>query len=531
MKAQRLGSNGTRATPPQVRCAVYTRKSTEEGLEQEFNSLDAQREAGAAFILSQAGEGWSLLPDRYDDGGFTGGNMDRPALRRLMADIEAGQVDCVVVYKVDRLSRSLLDFARLMETFERHRISFVSVTQQFNTATSMGRLVLNVLLSFAQFEREIIAERTRDKIAATRRKGKWTGGRPLLGYDVDPRGGRLVVNADEAERVREIFRLYLAHEALLPVVQELERRGWRNKRWQTRKGHERGGQPFTKTSLHRLLTNVAYAGQVRYKDEVHCGEHPAIVDPAVFQRVQQALARNGATGGAAVRNQFGALLKGILRCTPCGSAMTPAHCKKGERRYRYYTCVSAQKRGWQTCPSKSIPAGEIEALVVEQLRCVGRDPTLRRVVLERARLQADEQMAALEAEGRTLDRDLARWHSDLHDLSCQLRPCDDNGPVLALLADLQERIGATEGRAQRVREQLGAVQQGLLDDDEAAAALSEFDPVWEMLTPGEQARVVGLLVERVDYDGGQGKLSITFHPTGIKALADELATQREEQIA
>jgi site-specific DNA recombinase len=285
MKPPRPNPNGSRATLPLVRCAIYTRKSTEEGLEQEFNSLDAQRESGEAFVRSQAGEGWSVLPERYDDGGFTGGNMDRPALRRLMADIEAGKVDCVVVYKVDRLSRSLLDFARMMQTFEQQRVSFVSVTQQFNPATSMGRLVLNVLLSFAQFEREIIAERTRDKIAATRRKGKWAGGRPLLGYDVDPRGNRLLVNADEAERVREIFRLYLEHEALLPVVQELERRGWTNKRWLTKKGPEKGGRPFTKTALHRLLTNVAYTGKTRYKNEVHDGEHPAIVDPAVFQRV------------------------------------------------------------------------------------------------------------------------------------------------------------------------------------------------------------------------------------------------------
>src|ERR1700730_8179686 len=197
-----------RATLPLVRCAAYTRKSTEEGLEQEFNSLDAQREAAEAFVRSQAGLGWPLLPDRYDDGGFTGGNVDRPALKRLMADIQAGKIDCVVVYKVDRLSRSLLDFARLMETFENNKVAFVSVTQQFNRATSMGRLVLNVLLSFAQFEREIIAERTRDKIAATRRKGKWTGGHPILGYDVDVAGYRLVVNEGEAARVREIFDLY-----------------------------------------------------------------------------------------------------------------------------------------------------------------------------------------------------------------------------------------------------------------------------------------------------------------------------------
>jgi site-specific DNA recombinase len=241
--------NHQRRTLAGVRCAIYTRKSTEEGLEQEFNTLDSQRESAEAFVKSQAHEGWTCLPNRYDDGGFTGGNLERPALQRLLADVEAGKVDCVVVYKVDRLSRSLLDFARLMETFEAHQVSFVSVTQQFNSATSMGRLVLNVLLSFAQFEREIISERTRDKIAATRRRGKWSGGPPLLGYDIDDRGTRLVVNADEAAQVRAIFALYLEHESLLPVVQELQRRGWTNKRWRTRAGHQSGGRPITKTAL------------------------------------------------------------------------------------------------------------------------------------------------------------------------------------------------------------------------------------------------------------------------------------------
>jgi site-specific DNA recombinase len=520
-----------RASVQLVRCAVYTRKSTEEGLEQEFNSLDAQREAGEAFVKSQQHEGWTCLPERYDDGGFTGGNMDRPALRRLMAGIEAGRVDCVVVYKVDRLSRSLLDFARMMATFDQHRVAFVSVTQQFNTATSMGRLVLNVLLSFAQFEREIISERTRDKIAATRRKGKWAGGAPILGYDVDPQGYRLTVNPDEPVKVRAIFELYLQHEAMLPVVKELEARGWANKRWVTRAGREKGGRPFTKTSLHRLLTNVAYAGKVRYKDEVHAGEHPAIVDPAVWQKAQALLRRNGCTGGAPVRNRFGALLKGILRCVPCDCAMTPSHTTKGVKRYRYYTCTQAQKRGWDACPSKSTPAGEIEQFVVEQLRCIGRDPALRQEVLAQARAQDEARTAELEAEQRGLDRDLAAWQAEVRKLSGQLRPGDDNGTVIARLADLHERIGLVEGRARKVREQIHAVRHQMLDADEAAEALALFDPVWETLTPHEQTRVVQLLVERVDYDGAGGKVAITFHPAGIKTLADELANQARGRSA
>jgi site-specific DNA recombinase len=357
--------------PSTVRCAVYTRKSTDEGLDQEFNSLHAQREAAEAYIRSQQHAGWTCLPQRYDDGGFTGGTMDRPALQRLLADCQAGQIDCVVTYKVDRLSRSLPDFAKIMDRFDQHQVSFVSVTQQFNTATSMGRLVLHVLLSFAQFERELIAERTRDKIAATRRKGKWSGGRPLLGYDVDPRGSRLIVNDEEAGRVRAIFALYLEHRALLPVIRELARRSWRTKRWRTRQGHLRGGRPFTKTHLHQLLTNVTYLGQVRYKSEVHAGEHPALVPGKVWQEVQDALQRHRRAPQA--RQANGALLQGLLRCVPCGCAMMPSHSTKGTRRYRYYVCAAAHKRGWQSCPSKSLPAGAIEDLVLTQIHNLSQE--------------------------------------------------------------------------------------------------------------------------------------------------------------
>ncbi|GIW90481.1 MAG: hypothetical protein KatS3mg109_0913 [Pirellulaceae bacterium] len=515
-----------------IRCAIYTRKSTDEGLDQEFNSLDAQRESGEAFVKSQAHEGWTLLPDRYDDGGYTGGNMERPALKRLLADIEAGKIDCVVVYKVDRLSRSLLDFARMMETFEKHQVSFVSVTQQFNTATSMGRLVLNVLLSFAQFEREIISERTRDKIAAAKRKGKWAGGYPILGYDIDPRGFKLIVNEDEAVRVRAIFELYLEHQSLLPVVQELERRGWVNKRWTTRKGRERGGKPFTKTSLYKLLTNVTYIGKIKYKTEIHDGEHAAIVDVEVWQRVQALLQRNGRTGGAAVRNKYGALLKGLLRCVPCDCAMTPTHTtRKGAKRYRYYVCSSAQKRGWHTCPSKSIPAGQIEQFVIEQIKRIGEDPTLLNETLAQVRVQGRTRVAELESERRGLERELARWNGEVRKLVEQIVPTDGSTPAVSRLADLQERIRHAERRAAEIREQVIALSRELLDEQEIARALSIFDPVWESLTPREQARVIQLLVERVDYDGSRGKVFITFRPSGIKALAGQGAGQHKEKIA
>jgi site-specific DNA recombinase len=518
------------ATLPLVRCAVYTRKSTEEGLEQEFNSLDAQRESAEAFVRSQTHEGWTCLPDRYDDGGFTGGNMERPALKRLLADIAAGKIDCVVCYKVDRLSRSLLDFARMMETFDKHGVSFVSITQQFNSATSMGRLVLNVLLSFAQFEREIIAERTRDKMAATRRKGKWSGGTPVLGYDIDPRGGRLHVNEEEAERVRIIFALYLEHRALLPVVQELEQRGWVSKQWLTRHGRRRDGRAFTKTSLYRLLTNVIYAGKVRYKDEIHDGEQAALIDTDTFGCVQALLRSHGPTLGPPSLHRFSSLLKGLLHCVPCDCAMTPSHTtRKGGQRYRYYTCVNAQKRGWDTCPSKSIPAAEIEQVVVEQIQRLGCDPLVLENMLTQVRQEDETRVTEWESERLGLERDLLRGQSEVRRLLADVGSGVSGSSTVTRLAELQARLGQIEQRLARLRGQMEALQQERLDEAAAAQALSGLVPAWERMTPDEQGRVVRLLVSRVDYDGKQGKASITFHPLGLKTLAGEMLGQKNEE--
>jgi site-specific DNA recombinase len=351
-----------------VRCAVYTRKSTEEGLDQEFNSLHAQREAAEAYIKSQRQLGWTVLPKHYDDGGFTGGNIDRPALQRLLEDIEAHRVDCVMVYKVDRLSRSLLDFARLMDLFDQRSVSFVSVTQQFNTTTSLGRLTLNILLSFAQFEREIIGERTRDKMSAARRKGKWVGGMPVLGYDVDPRGGRLVVNEKEARRVREIFRLYETHRSVAAVAQELERRKWTTKSWTTKRGSLHAGSVFDKATLLRMLTNAIYIGQVEHKGTIYPGEQAAIIEPKLWEEINTELraARRGPS--RTLRAQQKALLNGLLFCRSCDQPMVPTYTSKGDRRYRYYVCRVAHKKGWNVCPTKSIAAGVIEKSVVTQLR-------------------------------------------------------------------------------------------------------------------------------------------------------------------
>ncbi len=504
----------TKPAAATVRCAIYTRKSTEEGLEQEFNSLDAQREAAEAFIKSQASEGWTCLPDRYDDGGFSGGSLDRPALARLLRDIEAGKVDAVVVYKVDRLSRSLLDFARLMETFEKHRVSFVSVTQQFNTATSMGRLVLNVLLSFAQFEREIIGERIRDKLAAMRRKGKWAGGLPVLGYDVDRSNGspKLVVNVAEAARVRDIFQLYLSLGSLLPVVEEVNRRGWRTKLWRTQKGTTQGGRPFDKGSLYALLTNPLYIGQVRHQGAMYPGEHEPIVETAVFEQVQATLHRNGRSGGVLVRNRHGALLKGLLFCKACGRAMTHSFTTKGGRRYRYYVCTRAIQNGRKACPSGSLPAGEIERFVVEQIRGIAVDRGLRAEVVRQAQEQFDAELAELDRERRGLERELAGNHAELQRLVA-------SGAASDRLVELHDRVAQAETRLRKVRQRIEDHERDRLEAADVDAAFADFDNVWNALTPREQAEVVALLVARVEFDTADSRVAVSFHPTAIKTLA------------
>ena len=518
--------NGSKkpTTRSSVRCAIYTRKSTEEGLEQEFNSLDAQRDSGEAYIASQQHEGWECLPNQYDDGGFSGGDLDRPAMQRLMADIEAGKIDCVVVYKVDRLSRSLLDFARIMEVFEKHNVSFVSVTQQFNTATSMGRLILHVLLSFAQFERELISERTRDKIAASRRKGKWWGGMPVIGYDVVDR--KLVVNQEEGRIVRDIFRLYLELESLIPVVQEIERRGYRNKIWTSSKGTVRGGRLFNKSTTHVLLTNMTYLGKVRFKDEVYEGEHDPIVSEEVFEQVQALLQKNRQNGGANVRNRFGALLKGILRCGYCDCGMVHTHTSKGNRRYRYYVCETAKQRGYTRCPTRSVPAVEIEQFVVNHIRTIANDPTIVAATLVEARQQAEGQIGELKQELAALTRQLQHDHAEMRKL---VATSDEQ--ISSRLVSLQERTSASERRAIEIREEITALGKELVSEAEVFAALTKFDPVWESLSIREQSRVIELLVDRVEYDGEKETVTVTFLPSGLRALARHAAFTEQDDAA
>jgi site-specific DNA recombinase len=505
---------------PEIRCAIYSRKSCDDGLDQEFNSLDAQRESGEAFIASQKNEGWICLPTKYDDGGFSGGNMDRPGLARLLADIEAGHVDCVVVYKVDRLSRSLMDFARIMGTFESRNVSFVSVTQQFNTTHSMGRLTLNILLSFAQFEREIIGERIRDKIAAQRRKGKWAGGIPVLGYDVDRSNPspKLVVNAAEATRVREIFSLYLKLGSLLPVVDELENRDWRNKAWTTKKGRSRGDRQYDKGSLHALLTNPIYIGKVKHKEDLFDGEHEPIIEPDEFRQVQARLQHNCRTGGVEVRNRHGALLKGLLVCKACDRAMTHTFTGKGSKRYRYYTCTQAIKKGRRCCPTQSLPAPEIEEAVVDQFREIAYSAELRAEVLRQASDHAAADLKALRSEEAGLKKELAWHHAEIRRLAVS---GDQTSATTALMADLHDRIAQTEFRAVELQTQISDLETDRIVQADVDAAFADFDDVWNTLSPREQAQSLALVIASVQFDAADSSIDIEFQPSAIKALAGE----------
>ncbi|GGH55036.1 integrase [Comamonas phosphati] len=365
-----------------MRCAVYTRKSTDEGLDQEYNSIDAQRDAGHAYIASQRAEGWIPVADDYDDPAFSGGNMDRPALKRLMADIEAGNIDVVVIYKIDRLTRSLADFSKMVEVFERYGVSFVSVTQQFNTTTSMGRLMLNILLSFAQFEREVTGERIRDKIAASKRKGMWMGGVPPLGYDVENR--RLVPNANEAKLIRHIFRRFVELGSGTLLFKELKLDGVTSKAWTTQDGKTREGKPIDKGLIYKLLNNRTYLGELRHKEQWYQAEHPPIIDRALWDQVHAILATNGRVRGNATRATVPYLLKGIVFGND-GRALSPFHTtKKNGRRYRYYVPQRENKEHAGASGLPRLPAAELESAVLDQLRSILRSPALLGDVLPRA---------------------------------------------------------------------------------------------------------------------------------------------------
>jgi site-specific DNA recombinase len=422
-----------------LRCAVYTRKSSEEGLEQEFNSLHAQREACESYIASQRSEGWVMVRDQYYDGGISGGTLERPGLKRLLADIEDGLVDVVVVYKIDRLSRSLMDFSKLVEVFDRNGVTFVSVTQSFNTTTSMGRLTLNILLSFAQFEREVTAERIRDKVRASRMKGMWMGGCPPLGYEVKDR--KLVENPADAAHVRWVFARFIEIGSGTLLARELAERGVT-----TSRGHR-----IDKKFIYRMLNNRVYIGEAVHKGTSYPGEHAAIIARELWDAAHAILTESPRKRAARTRADTPSLLRGLLY-GPDGAAFSPTHTRKGGRLYRYYVSQTVLKHGAGSCPIGRVPAGEIEAAVIDQLRAVLRQP----------------------------------------------------------------EIVAGTWKAARAKD-------FAISEVEVREALTRLDPLWDEFFPAEQARIVTLLVERVDI--GTDGLNVRLRMDGLTGLVREMRAE------
>jgi site-specific DNA recombinase len=488
----RPAATSTTAPAKTVRCAIYTRKSHEEGLEQEFNSLDAQREACEAYVASQRHEGWAVLPGRYD---------------------------VVLCYKLDRLSRSLADFVRLMEIFERHGVSFVSVTQRFDTKSSMGRLTLNVLLSFAQFERELTAERIRDKLAAAKMRGKYIGGRPPLGYDVDRERMRLVINPKEADLVRFIFRRFIQVGSCMLVARELNRQGHRAKAWTARSGKRRGGALWNKTYLHWTLTNQRYLGEVMHQGKAYRGEHEAIIDRRTWDRVHAILSENRPYRAGQTRKKTAALLKGILRCGACGTPMAPAFTTQHGKRCQYYVCHAASKNGHDTCPVKSVSAGQIENAVFEHLRALFADPEMVPRTFRATLAAAEEEHRRLEGERDTIVQRLA----DLRKAISKLVRASDGaaeGAISDELRRLNEEHAQAEHLLHSAQDALDRRRQGLPTEQDVAATLKMIDPLWAELYPAEKERITRLLIESVTVrpDG----LSVRLQPLGLMTLADEV---------
>ncbi|OPZ84763.1 MAG: DNA-invertase hin [bacterium ADurb.Bin429] len=499
-----------------VRCAIYCRKSTDEGLDAEFTSLDAQRESGENYIASQRHEGWVVIPTRYEDGGISGGTLERPALKRLLADIEAGKVDCVVCYKVDRLSRSLLDFSKLMELFDKHQVTFVSVTQAFSTTNSIGRLTLNILLSFAQFEREVIGERIRDKIAMHKQKGMYTGGHPILGYDIDKERHKLIVNPKEAVLVNEIFTMFIEKRSISAVATELNASGVPRKTYVSKRGKTRPLTIWTKATVRHLLTNRTYIGEVTHKDKVYKGEHEAIISRELWDAARALFKGSPAQRSGRTRQKHVALLRGLMKCGHCGCAMVPTYTRKKDgREYRYYVCMTAVRTTYHNCPIGTVPAGEIEEAVRGYLQQLVSAPEIIASTYRHAVTQEREVIEHMQHEHGLQSqhmKDLRRREQELMN--------DPTPANLTALQDVIADITQTTAAMQRIADEKRRWEAHRITEADVTLALGRLDAIWPELIPAEQATLVQGIVENITIDGTG--LQVNLRADGLHSVVSEL---------
>ena len=497
----------------QVRCGIYTRKSHDEGLELEYNSLDAQRESAENYIASQRENGWIALPEHYDDGGFSGGNMERPALKRLIEDVRAGKIDCIVIYKIDRLSRSLMDFAQLIEELNKYNVNFVSVTQHIQTTDSAGRMMLNILMTFAQYEREIIAERIRDKIAGAKRRGKYCGGSPVIGYDADIENKKLVVNEPEAEIVRHIFERYPELGSAKKLAAELNGKGFVTKQWTSVKGRPHGGKPWNTANIYRTLNNPLYIGRVTHHNKTFPGEHKAIISRKKWDTVHQ-LFKAGGLGKKRNRipKKLDAPLSGLIRCGHCGGAMTPTYSTKNKRRYTYFFCQKDSKRAVSVCPIKRIPGGDIQKVVLQQLSAVFKAPTIMARTIMNAREAELKERNILLAEKAELEAKIKNAREKML--------TSDNSDATEK-SELIENATALARECNQVADKLAKLEKASITESDVTHALANIESLWEMLFPAEQYRMMHLMVNSVSIF--EDSINILLKTDEIPSLIAELA--------
>lgn len=464
-------------TKKTVRCAVYTRKSTSEGLEKDFTTLDAQREAALNYIASQKSHGWIAAPRLYDDGGFTGANLERPALHNLIDDIKSGQIDCVVVYKVDRLSRSLLDFSKLLEFFEAHKVTFVSVTQHFNTNSSMGRLTLNILLSFAQFEREMISERTRDKMNAAKKRGKWLGGYPMLGYNLDQDKKILVINEQEAKVVHLIFKLYLKFRSFMQVARILNKEGYKAKQHKMKTGKILGSSVFNHARVQHILKSPLYIGKILLNNKMYSGLQKPIISEEIFNKVQELIHLNNRNKTQLKRTACVGLLSGILRCKHCNTAMFYTYTVKNNKyRHNYYVCTNAQKKGYYTCSTRSFKAEIIEKAVIDSIKKMLSRTPIQQEFAESLNNALEKQLNLLLEEQIKTKNKYKNLSEHISAIKHNMSSCSEEK-----LAQLKDELEKHQHSLSDISVKKSELEEKLLIKNEIQKALSISKPVWDTL--------------------------------------------------
>lgn len=509
-------SQAVSAKPTTFTCAIYVRKSTDEHMNTEFTSLDSQREYCQAFIKSREGEGWRAYGEDYGDSGYTGGNMDRPGLKRLIADAKQGKFQVVVCYKYDRLSRNTRDFLHVLDIFEKQGVAFVSVTQPIDTTSSVGRLMRSILMDFAQFEREIISERTKDKMAAIVRKGRRAGGFPILGYDINWETKHLVVNEEEAKAILDIFKTYARTQSLSRTAKTANERGYRGKQWTTRHSNRlRGGKPFNKTTLLYHLRNPVYIGKVRHYDKLYPGAHKAIVSEILFNQVGQLLLRNhhGKVIKTGLKQTHNFFLKGLIRCVHCGSTMSPTWNGQG---ITYYKCCRVIKLDKTACPVKAPNAPGLEQAIIERLSQLSRDPAVMERIVARARHVSSEELPTKRQERAAAAGRLSRIEGQIKNLVHVLSIEGNQSAQYRAIMDGMAQAEAERGRLQTAIEgfdhQIQKLEGERIEADVLRNNLARFGSLFGQLQPEEQRELMRLLVSEITYDGLKGRMQIKLRP-------------------